>query len=83
MGNEDDRVNANTENSSVDHSHWARSLSLLSQIGVTIIACVVIGVFLGRFLDGLFNTSPWLLLIFTLLGAAAAFKSILELSKKV
>ncbi|NLV86096.1 MAG: AtpZ/AtpI family protein [Clostridiales bacterium] len=45
-------------------------------------ACVLIGVFLGRFLDNLLGTSPWLLLLFSLLGAGAAFKTLLDLGQK-
>ena len=59
-----------------------RALTFFSQISVTIIACVVIGVLLGRFLDNLLGTSPWLLLVFSLLGAAAAFKSIFDIANK-
>ena len=59
-----------------------RALTFLSQIGITIIACVAIGILLGRFLDNLLGTSPWLLLIFTFFGICAAFKSIIDLAKK-
>jgi len=59
-----------------------RALSFASQIGVTMAACVIIGVFLGRYLDNLLHTSPWLLLLFSLLGMAAAFRSIFSLAKK-
>jgi len=59
-----------------------RALSLLSQIGITIIVCVAMGVLLGSFLDNLFGTSPWSLLVLTLLGSAAAFKSIFDIAKR-
>ena len=59
-----------------------RALSFISQLGFTIAACVVIGVFLGKFLDDLLNTSPWLLLIFSLLGMIAAFRAIFGLANK-
>ena len=58
------------------------SLSFLSQIGITIIACVAVGILLGKYLDSLLGTSPWLLLVFTLLGIASAFKSIFDQAKK-
>ena len=58
-----------------------RGLYMISQIGFTIAACVIIGVLLGRFLDGVFGTSPILLLVFSLLGAGAGFKAIYELVK--
>jgi len=61
---------------------WVKALSLLSQMGVTIVACILVGVFLGRFLDGVFGTTPWLTLVFSILGIAAAFKSIFDLASK-
>jgi len=60
-----------------------RAVSFMSQIGVTIIACVVIGVFLGWLLDRWLGTSPWLLIVCSLLGVAAAFKSIFGMAGKL
>ncbi|WP_429149006.1 AtpZ/AtpI family protein [Anaerotaenia torta] len=57
------------------------ALSFFSQIAITIAACLFIGVFIGKYLDSLLGTSPWLLLLFSLLGAAAAFKALFELGK--
>ena len=56
-----------------------RAISFLSQIGITMAACVLVGVLLGRFLDNFFGTSPWLLIIFSFLGMAAAFKALFDL----
>ena len=64
-------------------NEFARAFAHLLQIGVTIIACIGVGIFLGWLLDSLLGTEPWLLLVFTLLGIAAAFKSIFEFAKKV
>ena len=61
---------------------YVLALAHFSQIAITIIACVAVGIFLGWLLDRYLGTSPWLLLVFTLLGIIAAFKSILEFSKK-
>jgi len=63
-------------------NEFARALAVLAQIGVTIIACIAVGIFLGRFLDNLLGTTPWLLIVFTFLGIAAAFKSIFDFAKK-
>ena len=60
-----------------------KSLSILSQMGVMIVACVLVGVLLGRFLDGLFGTAPWLLIFCSITGVAAAFKSIFDFSKRL
>ena len=64
------------------HNDFLKALSFFSQVGTTIIACVFIGVLLGKFLDSCFDTSPWLLLIFSLLGMAAAFKALFDLMSK-
>jgi len=60
-----------------------RGLTQMSHIGISIVVCILIGVFLGRFLDNFFDTSPWLLLIFSFMGAAAAFKYLIDLSKRM
>ena len=59
----------------------AKGLSMLSQIGFSMAACVCVGVFLGRFLDGVFHTAPVLLLVGALLGSAAAFKVLFDIAK--
>ncbi len=56
-----------------------RALANFSQIGVTMAASVLIGVFSGKYLDDLFNTKPWLLLIFSFLGAGAALRSLFRM----
>ena len=61
----------------------AKGLTLATQIAFLIIACVFIGVFLGVKLDNWLGTSPWLLLVFSLLGVASAFKSLYDLLKKM
>jgi ATP synthase protein I len=69
-------------NDKENRGELARALAFMSQIGITIIACIAIGVFLGRYLDNLFNTSPWLLLFFSFSGMAAAFKYIIDMAKR-
>ena len=62
---------------------FIQAFSLLSQIGITIVACILIGILIGWFLDNLLGTSPWLLLVFTVLGIVAAIKSIFDFAKKI
>ena len=59
-----------------------RAMQFISEIGVTVAVCLFIGVFIGRFLDERLHTSPWLLLTFSLIGAGAAFKMLLEVGTK-
>ena len=65
-----------------ERKHMMRALGLMTQMGFMFAACVLIGVLIGRFLDGLFNTSPWLLLLFALLGVGSAFKTMYDIAKK-
>lgn len=59
-----------------------QALSNVSQIGTAVAASILVGVLLGRFLDNLLGTTPWFLLIFSLLGMGAAIKSLFDISKK-
>lgn len=65
------------------HKNTMRMLSLVTNIGLTTAGCVLIGIFLGRFLDRLLNTSPLFLIVLLLLGVAAAFKNIYDVSKSI
>jgi len=60
-----------------------KAMSLITTMGVSIVSCVGIGVFVGWLLDRWLGTEPWLILIFSLLGVVAAFKTIFELFKRV
>jgi len=62
---------------------FVKALSMLSQIGITIVACIGVGIFIGWLLDRVLGTSPWLLLVFSLLGIVAAFRSIFDFAKKL
>jgi len=56
---------------------WA--LRLFTQLGISMAACVFVGVMGGRFLDQWLGTSPWLLVLGALLGAASSFKVMYDL----
>ena len=71
------------DNKKPRQNEFARAMSLLLQVGVTIIACLAVGILLGWLLDRFLGTSPWLLLTCTLFGIGAAFKSIFDFAKKI
>jgi len=77
------RDNRDNDEKRERRNEFARAYALLPQIAIGIIVCLGVGIFLGVFLDRLLGTSPWLLLVFTLLGVVAAFKSIFEFAKKM
>lgn len=62
-------------------SETLRALGQFSHIGVTMASSVFVGVLLGKFLDKTLGTSPWLLLIFSFLGAGAAIKFLFDFAK--
>jgi len=48
----------------------------LSSIGIEMGLCVVFGLLIGRWLDGRFGTAPLGMLVFLLIGIAAAGKAV-------
>ena len=64
-------------------NEFVLALSHFLQIGISIIACLAVGIFLGWILDRYLGTAPWMILIFTFLGIGAAFKSIFDFAKKL
>lgn len=50
-----------------------RSLMSLMTVGIVLVLCIVIGYFLGSFLDGKMGTEPWLSVAGVLLGTGAGF----------
>ena len=65
-----------------EKSDIAKGLALMSQIGITVVLCILFGVLLGRFIDGRLDTSPLFLFIFAILGCLAAFKAMIDIAKK-
>jgi ATP synthase protein I len=58
-----------------------KALADFSNIGFSIAASVFVGVFLGKTLDNLLGTAPFLLLVFSLLGVGTAIKFVFDFSK--
>ena len=50
-------------------------VGLASTLGLTIVIATFIGLALGLWLDKVFNTSPWLTVIFLILGIIAGFRN--------
>ena len=46
------------------------------QISTELLAGVLVGAAIGYFLDGLFETKPWLLALFTIFGGAAGILNV-------
>jgi F0F1-type ATP synthase assembly protein I len=52
-----------------------------STVGLMFPASIAVGLAIGYFLDKLFHTSPYLLIIFTLYGIAAGFVNLFKVTK--
>ena len=61
---------------------YLRELGYYSSLGLSVSLSIVIGLALGVYLDRRFDTSPWLTLIFLVLGIVAGFRNIAHAIKK-
>ena len=59
-----------------------RAIGLVGQLGINMAACIVVGVITGKYLDLWLGTPPWLLLVFSLLGVGASFKTLYDFAMK-
>ena len=57
-------------------------VGLASTLGLTIVIATFIGLALGLWLDRVFNTSPWLTVIFLILGIIAGFRNFYRFMSK-
>ncbi len=55
----------------------------VSAMGLHIVAGTVVGLAIGYALDSWLDTSPWLLLVFLLIGSAAGYKNMIEDARKL
>jgi len=60
-----------------------KALALITTMGISVVVSVGLGIFIGWLLDRWLGTTPWLILVFTLLGVAAAIKSMYSMAKRV
>ncbi len=59
-----------------------KKLAAYSSVGLMFPASIAVGVGIGYFLDELFKTSPYLLIIFTLYGIAAGFVNLIKVTRQ-
>jgi len=52
----------------------------VSIVGIQFPVAIALGYFFGRWLDGLFNTDPWMTMIFALFGIAAGFVNLFRIT---
>ena len=59
-----------------------KTLGFLSSVGISMVASTFIGLAMGYYLDKWFETSPWLTLIFLVLGIISGFRNIFILTQR-
>jgi ATP synthase protein I len=58
-------------------------LAVASSMGIAMVLATVIGLTAGYYLDKWFGTSPWLTIVFLILGIIAGFKNIYVITRRV
>ena len=59
-----------------------RAFALITYMGVSVVICVGLGIFIGWLLDRWLGTTPWLLMVFSVLGIFAAIKAMYDMAKR-
>ena len=57
-----------------------KALSLITQLGISMLVPILICLGIGIFIDDRFGTSPWWMIIFIILGVGAGFRSVYMLT---
>ena len=57
---------------------WVRQLGALGHVGIMFPVSIAFGMLIGRWLDGKFDTAPWLMLAGFALGVATAMRELLR-----
>lgn len=63
-----------------DYKNALKNLSLISQVGLSIVTPILLGVFIGQFLDNKLGTKGIFMLIFIILGAGGGFLNLLKIT---
>ena len=53
------------------------------KLGTELVAAVAVGTIIGFILDTLFDTKPWLIIVFFFLGAAAGMLNVIRVANKM
>jgi ATP synthase protein I len=49
---------------------------MLASMGIALVVTTFLGLVVGLYLDRVFGTQPWLMIVFLILGIAAGFRNI-------
>lgn len=59
-----------------DRSELIDAMGSVGTLGTQLVGCTIVGGVMGYFLDDWLGTKPWLLMIMTIMGIIAGFKSV-------
>jgi len=71
----------NNDNNNGEKRRILKAFGLVTQLGLSMACCVVIGFIFGRFLDRLTGASPLFMVVFAFVGSAAAIKVMYDIAK--
>lgn len=71
------------DNEAASRATGGNALSLAMQLGAEMVAAVVVAVAIGYGLDKLFHTSPWFMVGFVPIGAAAGVLNLIRATGKM
>ncbi len=57
------------------------NLALVSQIGISMVVPIGIGLYIGKWLDGKLGTAPIFLFVFIIMGVISAFMNLFKLTQ--
>jgi len=61
----------------------ATAYGIATRLVAELVAGILVGVLIGWYLDRLFDTKPWLMIILIMVGAAAGITNVLRASKQL
>lgn len=59
-----------------------KQLMETSSIGIHLVVSTFAGLAIGYFLDSFFSTSPWLTIVFLIIGIIAGFRELIRVARK-
>lgn len=63
-------------------ARWMRNLSLISQLGISMITPILLCTFIGVYIDKMANKSPLFTILLMLLGVGGAFRNLFHIVSK-
>ena len=66
-----------------DLSNVIKSVSHIGSFGLTMGACILMGYYLGSYIDGKFGTAPWFMIVLVLLFMLGAFIKFVQETRAV